>query len=61
MAPEDFKRTTFNPQESRVNIFTVNDFNEFEDRLQLLMGPNVKNRYDFIFNNIDFTKLRGEA
>lgn len=57
----DFKNTCFNEQEKRIHIYTVNDFTQFEETLNLLMGPEVPQRRDYIFENLDFHKLRSEV
>ena len=57
----DFKNTCFNKQEKRIHIYTVNDFTQFEETLNLLMGPEVPQRRDYIFENLDFHKLRSEV
>lgn len=57
----DFKNTCFNETEKRIHIYTVDDFKKFEDTLNLLMGPEVPQRRDYIFENLDFHKLRSEV
>lgn len=57
----DFKNTCFNETEKRIHIYTVNDFTQFEETLNLLMGPEVPQRRDYIFENLDFHKLRSEV
>ena len=57
---EDMKNTMFNEKERKVVIYKAEDFNRFSELLQLLMGEDVPARRQYIFDNIDFHKLRCE-
>lgn len=57
---EDMKNTMFNEKERRINIYKVEDFNAFSQLIELLMGEDVPARRQYIFENIDFHKLRAE-
>ena len=57
---EDMKNTMFNEKERKVVIYKAEDFNKFSELLQLLMGEDVPARRQYIFDNIDFHKLRCE-
>lgn len=57
---EDMKNTMFNEKARKVTIYKVEDFTTFSSLLELLMGEDVPPRRQYIFDNIDFHKLRGE-
>ena len=50
----------FNEKARKVTIYKVEDFTTFSSLLELLMGEDVPPRRQYIFDNIDFHKLRGE-
>lgn len=56
----DMKLTMFSPENRRVIIYKAEDFQSFSSLLELLMGNDVPPRREYIFNNIDFKKLREE-
>lgn len=57
---EDMRNTMFNEKERRVSIYKAEDFDKFSDLINLLMGDDVPPRRQYIFDNIDFHKLRSE-
>lgn len=57
---EDMKNTMFNEKERKVTIYKAEDFTSFSSLLELLMGEDVPPRRQYIFDNIDFHKLRSE-
>lgn len=57
---EDMKNTMFNEKERRVSIYKAEDFDKFSKLINLLMGDDVPPRRQYIFDNIDFHKLRSE-
>ena len=57
---EDMKNNMFNEKARKVTIYKVEDFTTFSSLLELLMGEDVPPRRQYIFDNIDFHKLRGE-
>lgn len=60
MSSQDMKDTMFNPKERRVEIYSIENYQEFSDLITLLMGEEVPMRREYIFDNIDFHKLRSE-
>lgn len=56
----DMKLTMFSPTNRRVVIYKAEDFKAFSELLELLMGGDVPPRRQYIFDNIDFKKLREE-
>ena len=43
-----------NPKERRLEILTISDAEAAAESLKMLMGPNVEDRRDFLFENVDF-------
>lgn len=60
MSSQDMKDTMFNEKERKVIIYNVDDFDSFSNLINLLMGNDVPPRRQYIFDNIDFHKLRDE-
>lgn len=56
MEPEDTSPSMFGKYQ-RLEKFVVNNNEETYEQLQNLMGEDVEFRRDFIFKNIDFSKL----
>ena len=56
----DMKLTMFSPENRRVIVYKAEDFQSFSSLLELLMGNDVPLRREYIFNNLDFKKLREE-
>ena len=51
---EDMEMSMMNPKERRLEILTINDAEAAAESLKMLMGPNVEDRRDFLFENVDF-------
>ena len=60
MSSQDMKNTMFNEKERRIEMYCANNFEDFSDLILLLMGEEVAPRKEYIFENIDFHKLRSE-
>ena len=60
MSSQDMKDTMFNDSKRRIEIYRANDYNSFSQLIELLMGEDVPPRRDYIFEHIDFHKLRSE-
>lgn len=60
MSSQDMKDTMFNEKERRVEMYIADDFSRFSDFINLLMGEDVPPRRQYIFDHIDFHKLRSE-
>ena len=43
-----------NPKERRLEILTISDAEAAAESLKMLMGPDVDDRRDFLFENVDF-------
>lgn len=51
---EDMEMSMMNPKERRLEILTISDAETAAESLKMLMGPNVEDRRDFLFENVDF-------
>lgn len=60
MSSQDMKNTMFDEKERRIEMYCANNFEDFSDLILLLMGEEVAPRKEYIFENIDFHKLRSE-
>lgn len=60
MSSQDMKDTMFNEKERKIEIYQPLDYEHFSYLIELLMGEDVPPRRDYIFNHIDFHKLRSE-
>lgn len=45
------------PDNRRLEILTIEDFEEAAESLNMLMGTKVSDRRDFLFENVDFSIL----
>ena len=54
---EDMEMSMMNPKERRLEILTISDAEAAAESLKMLMGPNVEDRRDFLFENVDFNIL----
>ena len=54
---EDMEMSMMNPKERRLEILTISDAEAVAESLKMLMGPNVEDRRDFLFENVDFNIL----
>lgn len=52
---EDMEMSMMNPKERRLEILTISDAEAAAESLKMLMGPNVEDRRDFLFENVDFS------
>ena len=51
---EDMEMSMMNPKERRLEILTISDAESAAESLKMLMGPDVEDRRDFLFENVDF-------
>lgn len=54
---EDMEVSMLHPTNRRLEVLTVHDAVAAEEMLRMLMGEDVENRKDFLFENVDFSKL----
>ena len=52
---EDMEMSMMNPKERRLEILTISDAEAAAESLKMLMGPDVNDRRDFLFENVDFS------
>ena len=57
MTAEDMEASMMNKNERRLEVLTINDAISARESLQMLMGPEVEGRKDFLFENVDFSIL----
>lgn len=54
---EDMENSMLHPTNRRLEILTIEDAQEAEESLRMLMGTEVEDRKDFLFENVDFSIL----
>lgn len=47
------------PDNRRLEVLTIEDFEEAAESLNMLMGTKVDPRREFLFENVDFSVLNG--
>ena len=57
LGPDDMERSMLHPTERRLEVLSVKDIENAAASLQMLMGPEVEGRRDFLFENVDFSIL----
>lgn len=55
MTSEDMISSMMHPEKRRVEILTIHDVQAAAESIQMLMGPEVEGRRDFLFENVDFS------
>lgn len=59
LSAEDVKASMLHPENRRLEILAIEDFEEAAESLNMLMGTKVSDRRDFLFENVDFSVLNG--
>lgn len=54
---EDMSESMMHPQNRRLEILTIGDAQSAEESLTMLMGTDVEERKNFLFENVDFSIL----
>lgn len=57
MTDADMAASMMNPTDRRLEVLTIHDAELAEESLKMLMGKDVDERRDFLFENVDFSKL----
>ena len=57
MTAEDMAESMLHPENRRLEILTINDTITAAESIHMLMGEEVEPRRDFLFANVDFSKL----
>ena len=53
------KKSMMHKDNRHLEILTVKDVVEAGESLRMLMGTDVEGRREFLFENVDFSKLNG--
>ena len=59
MTDADMAASMMNPEARRLEVLTIHDAELAEESLRMLMAKDVDERRDFLFENVDFSKLNG--
>ncbi len=57
MTAEDMEASMMNKTDRRLEVLTINDAETARESLKMLMGTEVEDRRDFLFDNVDFNIL----
>lgn len=57
MTAEDMEESMMHKNNRHLEILTVKDVVEAGESLRMLMGTDVEGRREFLFENVDFSKL----
>ena len=57
MTAADMENSMLHPTNRRLEILTIKDVELAAESIQMLMGPEVEGRRDFLFENVDFSIL----
>jgi len=55
MNAEDMEASMMHPENRRLEVLTIHDIEATAESIQMLMGPEVEGRRDFLFENVDFS------
>ena len=59
MTSEDMEASMMSKTDRHLEVLTIHDAEAARESLKMLMGPDVNDRRDFLFENVDFSKLNG--
>ena len=57
MTSEDMEQSMMNEELRRLEVLTIRDVESVKNKIEMLMGQEVKERRDFLFDRVDFDKL----
>ena len=57
MTSEDMEQSMMNEELRRLEVLTIRDVESAKNKIEMLMGQEVKERRDFLFERIDFSKI----
>lgn len=57
MTAEDMELSMMNKKERRLEVLTIRDIELAKESIEMLMGTEVEKRRDFLFENVDFSKI----
>ena len=59
MTSEDMEASMMSKTDRHLEVLTIGDVEAAAESLKMLMGPNVDDRRDFLFENVDFSIING--
>lgn len=59
MTAEDMENSMLHPTNRRLEILSIKDVKSAATSLEMLMGPEVEERRNFLFEKVDFSILNG--
>ena len=57
MTSEDMEQSMMNEELRHLEVLTIYDIESVKNKIEMLMGQEVKERRDFLFDRVDFNKL----
>lgn len=57
LSADDMEKSMLHPTERRLEVLTIKDIEAAAESIMMLMGPEVEERKDFLFENVDFSIL----
>lgn len=57
MTAEDMELSMMNKKERRLEVLTIRDIELAKESIEMLMGTEVEKRRNFLFENVDFSKI----
>lgn len=57
MTSEDMEQSMMNEELRHLEVLTIYDIESVKNKIEMLMGQEVKERRDFLFDKVDFNKL----
>lgn len=57
MTAEDMENSMMNKTERRLEVLTIHDAILAAESISMLMGTEVEPRKEFLFKNVDFSKI----
>ena len=55
LGPDDMEKSMLHPTERRLEVLSIHDVELAAESIQMLMGPEVEGRRQFLFDNVDFS------
>ena len=55
LSSDDMERSMLHPTERRLEVLSIHDVELAAESIQMLMGPEVEGRRQFLFDNVDFS------
>lgn len=59
MTSEDMEASMMSKTDRHLEVLTISDVEAARESLKMLMGPDVDDRRDFLFENVDFSIING--